>query len=143
METRTREEWCELLGLLSPQALTAHAEAICDDTPTVTVAREPETGSIVLQVREPIQRQRFQLADMIVTTAEVLVSGERGWAMRPGTDTAATLAQAICEAELARSGPRADVIRQDCEQAATDRDARRAEEWRRVAATIVEFEEVL
>lgn len=139
----SREELHELLALTPGDDLVALADTILATGVNLRVTRRPETGSIAVQVREPVARQRFQLADMVVSTAEVELAGERGWAMRSGTDRRAALAQAVCEAELARNGSHAAQIRARLESEATDRSAQRAQEWSALLPTIVEFEEVL
>lgn len=107
------------------------------------VVRAPEVGTVLTRVREPIAGLRFNLVDLLVTSAEVELAGEPGWGMRVGEDRAAALAQAVCDAEIARGGPRADRIRAAADQVeAALRDARAAE-WERLQPTIVRFEEVL
>lgn len=112
------------------------------DAESFRVLRPADVGSVVLQVREPIARQRFILADAVVTSAEISLHGTAGWAMRMGEDREATLAQAVCDAELVRSGPFAAEILDLCRRLERERTEARAEEWDRLQPTIVEFEEI-
>lgn len=140
---RSRQESCELLGLVASDDIVRLADQVLATGAATRVTRRPETGSIVLQVREPVARRRFQLADMVVTTAELELDDEPGWALRPGTDRLATLAQAVCEAELARNGAIAPHIEARLAAQEQERAQQRAQEWQELLPTVVEFEEVL
>jgi len=143
-EKALRGRWSELLSAAPAEELVGLADAVLAATPAprCDVVRAPEVGNIVVQVREPIARQRFYLADMLVSSAEVRLAGQPGWAMRPGHDRQAALAQAVCEAELVRRGPLADRISDLLEEVGADRVRARADEWARLQSTAVEFEEV-
>lgn len=95
-----REQWCSTLARTPGDRLIELADRCLEGGEECRVIRPPEVGSVVVQVREPIARQRFFLADMVVTTAQVEFAGVTGWAMRAGEGRHETLAQAICEAEL-------------------------------------------
>ncbi len=140
---RSREDYAELLALADADELVRLADAVLAGPAHLVVTRRPETGSVVLVAREPVAEHRFQLADMVVSTAEVELDGHAGWSMRPGSHRVAALAQAICEAEMAREGEHADAIARVCEAAGAARCVARQAEWSRLAATIVDFEEVL
>ncbi|WP_026927833.1 phosphonate C-P lyase system protein PhnG [Granulicoccus phenolivorans] len=107
------------------------------------VVRPPEVGSVLMQVREPIARTRFHLADLLVSSAEVRLAGQPGWAMRAGADLRGALAQAVCEAELARRGPLAEEIAALLDRVETAQQQARAAEWQRLQPTAVTFEEVM
>lgn len=148
MSHRRREQAAELLALIPPTDLMDLADLVLAQATqagpeSVAITRRPEVGSVVVLVREPVSGHRFQLTDLVVSTAEVELGGQPGWAMRPGAHPEAALAQAVCEAELARGGPLAPRIAQRCDAVETARRTARAAEWSRLAPTIVEFEEVL
>ncbi len=140
---RTREDYAGLLAIADAEELVALADAILAGPSELVVTRRPETGSVVLVAREPVCGHRFQLADLVVSTAEVELDGEAGWSMRPGSHRVAALAQAVCEAELARGGAHAHTVALLCEGADRSRREAREAEWARLRPTIVEFEEVL
>lgn len=139
-----REHLSELLSGASPAAVVELANRCLAgaDAESFRVLRPADVGSVVVQVREPIARQRFILADAVVTSAEISLHGTTGWAMRMGEDREATLAQAVCDAELVRSGPLAGQILDLCGRLEAERAEARAEEWDRLQPTIVEFEEI-
>lgn len=107
-----------------------------------TLIAPPETGLVMMQVREPVVRERFHLGEVLVTRCEVELLGERGWAMRMGGDRVATLAAAVCDA-VARSGAEGaldvDVL---CDLTAHHRQRDERAEWAALADTIVSFEEL-
>lgn len=92
-----------------------------------------------MQVREPVCAERFHLGEVVVTRAEVEVAGARGWAMRLGTDRVATLAAAVCDAVATTGGTFADDVVALYETARRRRDDDKADEWRAIAPTNVNF----
>lgn len=137
----------ELLALAEPEQLAELAE-LALSTPSVsealTVLQRPETGTVVLVVREPVCAERFQLGEVVVTRAEVALEGRRGWAMRMGTDREATLAAAICDAVVAAERPEwapiAEQVALLCDRTAEAIARRDEQEWAALARTAVAFE---
>lgn len=104
---QSRERLGELLGASTSEAVTALADLCLADVPEdlVRIIRPAEVGVVATQVRDPLGHDRFLQADLLVTSAEVEVAGTRGWAMRSGEDLPGAMAQAVCDAEIARRGP--------------------------------------
>lgn len=138
----TRAERTELLSAADPDELRSTAEQCLSVLGAPTVVRPPETGVIVLQVREPVVGDRFQLGEFVTTQAEVVLAGAPGWSCRPGTDRVASLAAAVCDAAADASDDTAPIVdellRRTTAHLAHDADAAR----RRLAPTVVEFEEL-
>ena len=120
----------------------ALASVCLDDDPEVSVTRTPTVGVVVTQVREPVAEERFILGDVMVCRAEVARRGAPGWAMRLGGDRLAALATAILAAEHTAGGPRSTDVVELCLRSAERRREERAQEWERLAPSIVEFEEI-
>lgn len=130
LSAATAEELCEL------------AERCLADRPDPRLLIGPEVGTVMLQVREPVVEERFFLGEVLVTRAEVIHAGERGWSMRMGDDREATLAAAILDAEVAAAGPMAGHVEALCRQTAARIDQEELDEWAELAATEVHFEEL-
>lgn len=141
---QSRERLGELLGASTSEAVTALADLCLADVPEdlVRIIRPAEVGVVATQVRDPLGHDRFLQADLLVTSAEVEVAGTRGWAMRSGEDLPGAMAQAVCDAEIARRGPHYPRIAAHCREVAEALAEQRAAEWSRLAPTIVEFEEI-
>ncbi|MGW4124863.1 phosphonate C-P lyase system protein PhnG [Nocardia sp. NPDC004711] len=102
----------------------------------------PQLGTVLFQVREPIERRRFYLGDVLVTEARVRLGEHEGWAMRLGDDPEATVAAAVCDAALqSATDHRADILAL-CASTQTLLRAQRLAEMAEIAATAVEFEEL-
>lgn len=140
--TLDRTRCAELLAAAPATDVVAAAEAALAGTDDPILLRGPEVGSLVMTVREPVERTRFQLGDVLVTQVEIEHRGTRGWAMRPGSDTIAALAAAVCDAELAAAGPATDQIVELCERTEQDLVSERNREWAELEPTIVNFEEM-
>ncbi|MCI0347262.1 MAG: phosphonate C-P lyase system protein PhnG [Chloroflexi bacterium] len=142
MSGLTPERRAELLAAAGRDDLVALADrcAAADPRPTVTVA--PEVGTILLEVREPVAHDRFHLGEVLACRAEVSVPGGSGWALRLGDDRLATLAAAVCDAEVDASRPLAAEVEDLCKRATLRLAAERAAEWRELAPTQVAFEEL-
>ncbi len=113
-------------------------------TEALTVLHRPETGTVVLQVREPVCRERFYLGEVVVTRAEVAIAGSRGWAMRMGADRMSTLAAAVCDAIAATDRDEwhhlAVEVAELCVRTGDRRASELDREWADLAPTAVAFE---
>jgi alpha-D-ribose 1-methylphosphonate 5-triphosphate synthase subunit PhnG len=138
----SRERRSELLAAAAPEALITLAEACLDGAAPAVVVNPAETGTVALQVREPVEGLRFVLAEVLVSRAEVAWDGHRGWAMRPGDDRVAALAAAVLDAEVERGGPRAGQVLELCRAVAARQGEEREREWAELMPTIVSFEEL-
>jgi alpha-D-ribose 1-methylphosphonate 5-triphosphate synthase subunit PhnG len=114
-----------------------------DDASHTTVIEPPTVGTIPLCVREPVVGERFILADVLATQAEVEHRAHRGWAMRLGDDTTATLAAAICDAEAASGAGLAGEVELLCRRTERNLADRAASEWEQLVRTEVRFEELI
>ncbi|MGE0732214.1 MAG: phosphonate C-P lyase system protein PhnG [Acidimicrobiia bacterium] len=136
------EQRAGLLALAPPERLRALADDVLATAPPPTLLDGPVVGTAPLEVREPVERTRFGLIDVLVTRAEVDLDGHRGWAMRLGDDRATTLAAALCDAEVRRSGPCAGAVLDLCNDVALEAVARKTQQWAELEPTIVHFEEL-
>jgi alpha-D-ribose 1-methylphosphonate 5-triphosphate synthase subunit PhnG len=137
----------ELLAIAEDNDLVELAErclqGALDDVPDTIVIEPPTVGTIPLSVREPVVGERFILADVLATQAEVEHRGHRGWAMRLGDNTTATLAAAICDAEAASGAGLADEVELLCRRTERNLADQAAAEWQELARTEVRFEELV
>lgn len=140
--TMTVTERAELLAVAEAEEVVALAESCLAEFGDPLMLAPPETGVVVMQVREPVCAERFHLGEVVVTRAEVEVAGARGWAMRLGDDRVATLAAAVCDAVAAAGGALAAEVDHLCVTTQRRRADRRAAEWDAIAPTIVKFEEL-
>ncbi len=113
------------------------------DTPGTVVLEPPTVGTVPLCVREPVVGERFILADVLATQAEVEHRGHRGWAMRLGDNATATLAAAICDAEAASGAGLAAEVDNLCRRTERNLADQAATEWAELARTEVRFEELV
>lgn len=141
-EDLTRERRCELLAVAEPGAVVAVADRCLADGADPTVLVGPDVGMVMVDVAEPVCGDRFYLGEVLVTRAEVAVGGARGWSMRMGSDRLATLAAAICDAEVEAGRARAAEVDALCHRTAADVASADARELAAVAATEVHFEEM-
>jgi alpha-D-ribose 1-methylphosphonate 5-triphosphate synthase subunit PhnG len=137
------ERRAELLAASGEADLVALADRCLEGAPGTRVSVEPTVGTIPFCVREPVVGERFVLADVLATHAEVEHRGQRGWAMRLGDTKAAALAAAVCDAELASGAGLAAEVDQLCRR--TDRRCQQesAAEWAELSPTEVNFRELL
>ena len=139
-----RERRCELLAGTAADRLVELADRCLEDAGAfLQVRSRPSVGTVALEVREPVAGERFILGDVLVTSAEVEWRGQRGWATLIGSDRAATLAAAVCDAEAQAAGPLSEAVEELCHQ--TERALARAaaEEEHELASTVVQFEELM
>jgi len=132
----------ELLAVAEESELVALADRCLEGAPGTRVIGPPTVGTIPLCVREPVVGDRFILADVLATQAEVEHRGQRGWAVRLGDDAAATLAAAICDAEAASGAGLAREVDLLCRRTERSRADEAAREWAELARTEVHFQEL-
>ena len=111
---RSRGRRCELLAAADGAEVEGLAEHCTEVAGPPVIVSGPETGTVTLTVREPVERARFMLAEVLVTVAEVLHREHRGWSMRMGTEPETTVAAAVCDAEVAAGGPLAALVEALC-----------------------------
>jgi alpha-D-ribose 1-methylphosphonate 5-triphosphate synthase subunit PhnG len=138
----TTEQRAELLAAADPSAVVELAEACLAVHGDPVVVQAPEVGLVMLQVREPVCEERFHLGEVVVTRAEVVLAGARGWALRAGTDRTAALGAAVCDAVAASGAELAWDVIELCLATQRSSAAAAAEEWRELLATEVHFEEL-
>jgi alpha-D-ribose 1-methylphosphonate 5-triphosphate synthase subunit PhnG len=136
------ERRAELLAVAEECELVALADRCLQAAPDAQIVEPPTVGTIPLCVREPVVGDRFILAEVLATQAEVAHRGRRGWAMRLGDDATATLAAAICDAEAASGAGLATEVEQLCRRTERKRAADAASEWAELSRTEVRFEEL-
>ena len=92
------------------------------------------------RVRETVDGEIFNLGEVLVTSCEVALDGEPGWALVMGHDPERALCAAVVDAASRRD--QATELREDlARELAAVREARR-ERWASVQPTRVEFEEM-
>jgi alpha-D-ribose 1-methylphosphonate 5-triphosphate synthase subunit PhnG len=137
----------ELLAVAEESDLVELAERCLqdasDDAAETVVIEPPTVGTIPLCVREPVVGERFILADVLATHAEVQHRGHRGWAMRLGDNATATLAAAICDAEAAAGADLAADVELLCRRTERSLSDQATQEWEELARTEVRFEELV
>lgn len=142
MDRNTRSE---LLARAEADELRLLAESFLAQraiTEELHIISPPEVGMIMMQVREPVCRERFHLGEVVVTRAEVAIASFRGWAMRAGTDRETTLAAALLDACAEYDSVLAADVHALCERTATQLAVEERREWAELAATAVSFEEL-
>jgi hypothetical protein len=112
---------------------------------SLIVTQPPACGTLMLQVREPVRRERFYLGEILVTRCEVRIGADRGWAMIDGDEPRAALAAAICDVvsrtTAAEHEPLRLAIDSLCRETNEHLAAREQREWNQIADTRVRFEE--
>lgn len=140
--TRTPAERTGLLARAQAESLIALADSCLEGAAEPVVTQPPETGLVMLTVREPVETTRFHLGEVLVTRCAVRHRGVDGWAMRMGSDPAATLAAAVLDAEVESDGPLASAVIELCDLTQHQLTLADAREWQDIEPTIVDFEEM-
>ena len=92
------------------------------------------------RVRETVDGEIFNLGEVLVTSCEVTLDDEPGWALVMGHDPERALCAAVVDAASRRD--QATELREDlARELAAAREVRR-ERWASVQPTRVEFEEM-
>ena len=141
-DPRHIERRTELLARANADQVREVAERCIVSLGEPIIITPPEIGIVMLQVREPVVRERFHLGEVVVTRAEVELGGHRGWSMRPGTDRITTLAASICEAAARGGGELGVDVGNLCDETAAELERCESELVGSLQPTVVEFEEL-
>ncbi|MFP3906231.1 MAG: phosphonate C-P lyase system protein PhnG [Acidimicrobiales bacterium] len=140
--TASPERRAELLSVAPADLVVALAERCVADDRDLVVVSPPEVGMVMLTIREPIAQERFHLAEVLVTRAEVELDAGRGWSMRLGDDRLAALASAVLDAEVDCGGPLAAAVIELCGRAEREATNEKRREWDELLPTEVRFDEL-
>lgn len=132
----------ELLARADARELTALADEFLTTLGPPAVTVPPQSGLVMMQVREPVASHRFHLGEVVVTRAEVDWNGAVGWSMRLGTDRAATLAAAVCDAAAELDDESRRLVDELCLRVSSCERERSEREWSQLLTTAVAFEEL-
>ena len=137
----SREDICSSLASSDPVSLETLINSLIarGTISNIEMIRPPSTGTIQMQVREPICEERFIVGDALVTIAEVSVDGTLGWAMRLGGDANA----AVADAHIARVGLEgAPELAELVLYTKSEIERADEQEWAEIRETIIDFEEL-
>lgn len=140
VDPHDRSDRFELIAACKAATLARFANDVLEDDPPLSVRQEPRPQLVMQQVREPVQRQPFNLGEVLVTPAEVELDGARGFAMLPGKAERGALSGAIVDAAVAGGHEETPTIVAGLEKVADRRRERRQTEWAESKHTAVEFE---
>lgn len=136
-DDRTRR--FELIARAPRESLVEHATAVLDGETPVRVLQEPDPQLVMHRVTEPVEQRPFNLGELLVTTAEVQLEEEKGYAMVPGRARDKAVSGAIVDAAVEAGHDRRPDIVADLEAAEADRRQHRRRQWAESRATTVEF----
>jgi alpha-D-ribose 1-methylphosphonate 5-triphosphate synthase subunit PhnG len=128
------EERFEGLAAAPASALISLADAVLAAGDPVEVVAGPEPGLVPVRVRPP-HGGTVVISHVVLTTCTVLLDGTRGDGSRAGRSLEASVAAAVCDAEVERRGPLRDRVEQLAAEGISHRRAARATEAAAVAAT--------
>jgi alpha-D-ribose 1-methylphosphonate 5-triphosphate synthase subunit PhnG len=140
-----RNRRTELLAASQSQEVRQLAETFLNErviAEELHVICPPEIGMVMMQVREPVCRERFHLGEVVVTRAEVAIAGFRGWAVRAGSDRETALAAALLDACAEYDSEMANQVTELCDLTAGRIATDERSEWQELLATAVAFEEL-
>lgn len=137
-----RSDRFELIAACDDETLVEHADAVVDGGTEVRILQAPTPQLVMQQVTEPVERNSFNLGEVLVTAAEVTIHDEKGFAMVPGKAEKPALSGAVLDAAVASDHPRAPKIVSALQDAAANRRQTEYESWGRARQTTVDFEEM-
>ncbi|MFC6768200.1 phosphonate C-P lyase system protein PhnG [Natrinema soli] len=135
-----RSDRFELIAVCDGDVLTRLANKVLADDPPLSVLQEPTPQLVMHQVVEPVERRPFNLGEVVVTPAEVVLGDDRGFAMIPGKNEQAAFSGAIVDAAIAGGHRLTDDIVTRLRDVAENRRSDRAHSWAESKHTAVEFE---
>jgi alpha-D-ribose 1-methylphosphonate 5-triphosphate synthase subunit PhnG len=140
MNPNDRSDRFELIAACDGDVLARFANDVLASEPSLRVLQEPRPQLLMQRVVEPVERRPFNLGEVVVTPAEVVLDGVRGFAMVAGKAERAALSGAIVDAAVAGGHELSETITSALDRAAREREREREREWAESRHTTVEFE---
>jgi len=137
-----RSDRFELIAACDDTTLVDHADAVLDGDVEIQILQAPTPQLVMQQVTEPVQRQPFNLGEVVVTAAEVTLNAAKGFAMIPGKAEKPALSGAIVDAAVADDHPRTPAIVSSLEAAAETDAAAARQRWGHARQTRIDFTEM-
>ena len=156
-----REESFEIIAISRKETLVALAEEVRktlevhpvrDKTPKASVGchRQPisngvkvikqNTALVMMRARDSVEREVFNLGEVLVSEAEVEIEGVVGYSIVLGDDTEKALAGAILDAVCEIKHPLREKIIKMLNQEKNYYEKEKAKEYAKIKSTKVEFE---
>ena len=136
-----REERFEAISGADCGLLVRLADQVMESL-EVDVIREPVVGLLMTRAEEPSERLPFNFVEVVVTEAEVIAGGERGYSMVMGRSPEKALAAAVLDAAVESGHTMSADIEGLLADEANAAGHRMQERWNAVAPTQVLFEDV-
>ena len=137
-----RSDRFELIAACDDETLVSHADAVLDGAVEMQILQAPTPQLVMQQVTDLVQRQPFNLGEVVVTAAEVTLNETKGFAMVPGKAEKPALSGALIDAAVADGHPRAAEIVSSLETAGNRETAAANRRWGHARETRVDFEEM-
>ncbi|QCC50942.1 phosphonate C-P lyase system protein PhnG [Halapricum salinum] len=135
-----RTDRFELIAVSDGDRLGTLADSVLSAGCELSIRQEPTAQLVMQRAVEPVEGQPFNLGEVVVTVAEVLVDGAKGFAMVPGKDERRALSGAIVDAAVAADHECRSEIESQLREAADEQAAERREQWAHTRETAVEFD---
>ena len=130
----------EQIAHAKAETLATLANRVLATNPSLSVLQEPKPQLLMQQVTDPVEHQRFNLGEIVVTPDEVSLNDARGFAMYQGKKERAALSGAIVDAAVAGSHTHAETIQEKLDTVDERRKQNRDETWSESRHTAVTFE---
>ena len=133
-----RKERFELIAIARKEKLNLIAEEVRKSLKVKVIKQN--TALIMMRARDSVEKEVFNLGEVLVSEAWVEVNGVLGYSLVLGDDTEKALAGAILDAVCELRHPLSKKIVNMLKEEKEYYEKERAKEWMRIKSTKVEFE---
>ncbi len=134
----TREERFEIIAISRKESLVPLAEEVRKSLEVKVVKQN--TALVMMQARDSVEREVFNLGEVLVSVAEIEIEGVLGYSQVLGDDTGKALAGAILDATCEIKHSLKEKIIKMLNQEKIYYEKEKAKEWAKIKSTKVEFE---
>ncbi len=134
----TREERFEIIAISRKETLVPLAEEARNSLEVKAIKQN--TALIMMRARDSVEREVFNLGEVLVSEAWVKVSGVLGYSLVLGDDTEKALAGAVLDAACEIKHPFSEKIITILNQEKNYYEKERTKEYAKIKSTKVEFE---
>jgi alpha-D-ribose 1-methylphosphonate 5-triphosphate synthase subunit PhnG len=135
-----REKLFDILSMASDKTIEDMARLVLEETPGAEVIKGPRVGLVMMQAKESVEDEIFNLGEVLVSECAVTSGSFVGWGICMGENLKRASDLALIDLALEASLPVASKILVVAEKERRDQEAKKEEFFAAVLRSRVNFE---
>jgi len=135
-----REKIFDILSMASDETIEDVAKLVLEDAPDAEIIRGPRVGLVMMQAKESVEDEIFNLGEVLVSECAVTLGNFVGWGICMGENLKRASNLALIDLAFEASLPVISKIAAVAEKEQRDQEAKKEELFAAVLRSRVDFE---